>query len=261
MTAGILTALVSAITSLVVALGTQYFALRASRSLEQAKERDRINFAYLNPLRLYLEEVYARLVRIDDRLTKGQGQCRDLLSIEEPEDIANIPEKWFAYEGYYLMSSCYLTACLFFFLNQVRRDVSFLRLSHDSDTELVNLMFQVSLAFGKTGGIYYIVQGTIAEAMTDATGKAPISYRAFCQNLRDPNTLVWFQQLVKFYVGMGQGKRSDRLERALTAIPDLLRFLEQHIGGGTTIETRIVRPKMSKGMNVTTSIPSDTEIP
>jgi hypothetical protein len=242
MTAGIITAIVSAVTSLVVALGTQYFSARATRQLEQAKERDRINFAYLNPLRLYLEEVYARLARIEDRLQKGEGRCQDLLPIKRPEDLSDLPEQWFVYEGYYLMSSCYLTACLFFYLNQVRRDVAFLQLSKEGDTTLINLMFQVSLALGKTGGTFYILQGTIAEDMVGEEGKNPVSYRTFCHKLRDPDTLIWFQQLIKFYIAMGQGKQGDRLKATMVAIQHLLRFLESRLGGGTSIQDRLITP-------------------
>lgn len=239
MTAGLVTAIVSAITSLIVALGSQYFATRAAHSLEKTKERDRITGEYLNPLRLYLEETYARLSRIEDRLKRGGGICDSLLSVESPEAINDLPDDWFTSDGYYLMSSCYLTACLFFHMDQVRSKAPYLPLEQGSDTELVNRLFQISLALGKTGGIYYILQGTLAEAMAGKKGRQVISYRTFCEKFRNPQDLIWFKQLVAFYLAIGQGKKGERIDQAKVAIIDLLRFLEEHLGGGTAIENRI----------------------
>ena len=239
MTAGILTAVISAVTSLLVAVGTQYFAFRTTRQLDQAQERDRITLTYLNPLRLYAEEVYARLDRIRDRLEQENGTCQALLSIDQPEAIHSIDEDWFAYQGYYLMSSCYMTACLFFQIQRVRAHAPFLKLSHKSDTELISLLYD-SVSFGKGGGIYYILQGTLAHEMAASEGQTPISYRAFCTQLRDPQNRAWFKQLVQFYLKLGQGQNRDRLAPTLSAIQQLLRFLERTLGGGTSIEQRLI---------------------
>ena len=240
MTAGILTAVISAVTSLLVAVGTQYFAFRTTRQLNQAQERDRITLTYLNPLRLYAEEVYARLDRIRDRLEQENGTCQALLSIDQPDAIQSIDEDWFAYQGYYLMSSCYMTACLFFQIQRVRTHAPFLKLSQNSDTELISLLFDVSVSLGKGGGIYYILQGTLAHEMATPEGQTPMSYRAFCTQLRDPQNLAWFKQLVQFYLKLGQGQNRDRIAPTLSAIQQLLRFLERTLGGNTSIEQRLI---------------------
>lgn len=143
--------------------------------------------------------------------------------------------------AYYLMSSCYVTACLFFQMNRVRDKAPYLPLNPQDDTDLVEQLFEISLAFGKTGGVYYIVQNTLAEAMAEGRDPTPISYRRFCEQFRDPQEAVWFKQLVEFYLAVGRGKNRDRLDRAMVAITNLLRFLEKYLGGGTAIETRMVQ--------------------
>jgi hypothetical protein len=122
-----------------------YIKARAASHHKQREEteanRNKINLTYLNPLRLWLEEAYFRLSEISTKVTNQGGTVKHLLYFEDPKDISNQSAEWFNSKGCYLISTCYITACLFFAIKQVRDNIPYLRLSRESDTELMTYYF------------------------------------------------------------------------------------------------------------------------
>lgn len=239
---GIVTAVISAITSLVVALTTQYFNEKTKQQVEKQKERDRINLTYLNPLRLHLEENYIRLTRILERLAEEKGACAMLTPINRAPEIPE-DETWFNGDGYYLISSCYMLACLFFCIQEVKAKIPYLQLDKKDDTELLNLMNKVSLAFARKGNIYYVVQSSIGHDVYLKDTARLMSYREFCQSLQEPQQQIWFSALIDFYIGAGRGEKSEKIHQAIVAIRELINFLDKHLGGKRPIEARVIQPK------------------
>src|SRR5690348_15648792 len=72
---------ISAIIAAVTALGVMLVTYGIQRSTSKMQDFKRINEEYLNPLRLYLEENYFRIVEILRRVEAGGGKYEILLSI------------------------------------------------------------------------------------------------------------------------------------------------------------------------------------
>ena len=106
--------------------------------------------------------------------------------------------EWFNGWGVYLVSSAYLTACLFAQMKKLREDYPYVRLDNLQDTQLAALMLKVSLAFKRDLGIYYPTQPSIGEDMLVRTEGRLRSYREFCELLRVPEKRIWMDRLVEF---------------------------------------------------------------
>ncbi len=155
-------------TAFILPLLLDYLKTRVAQYNKQREEeesnRKKINLTYLNPLRLLLEENYVRISEILFRFSE-EGECKALLFIDNAEDVSSQDADWFNGKGCYLISSCYLTACLFFSIKQVRDNVPYLRLGKDSDTELLTHMFYISHAFLRHYGVFYVTQPSIGNDM------------------------------------------------------------------------------------------------
>lgn len=241
-------ATISAITSVIVVLATQYFSERSKQQSERLQQqatteqkRDQLNCSYLNPLRFALEECYARLQRIRDRMAEENGFCTWLTRLENPEDLSTKNGQWFTYEGYFLISSCYITACLFYCMQKAKIDVPYLQLSIEKDVVLLERLTDINLAFARHSGVPYVLQGSIGDDIFSPALNRLLNYREFCEKLRDPEQRQWFDRLIGFYIEIGQNKRTDRMNEASKAIQDLLDFLEETVPGGTPIKQRMER--------------------
>lgn len=235
----ILTAIISAVTSVLVVLVTYSLnSYRESKSKEK-QEADRIISIYLNPLRLSLVENYFRLSEILARVAKNDGKYEALLHITDVEKISDQPSEWFNSYGCYLISSCYITARLFYHLDKIRQELSYLRLSRKDDTELITQVTILSRCFRQGYGIYYLIQPSIGNDMYLVREKRLITYREFCQLLQNPEARVWFDRLLIFYIETGQGKQLKRIEDILSAIQNMSSFLDRVAGGGNSIQERL----------------------
>ena len=235
----LLPAIISAVTSLFVAIVTHFLATRREARARIKREREKVNLEYLNPLRLYLVENYFRLQEILKRVDEGDGRCEALTYVTDAKDVSKQSAEWFNEEGSYLISSCYFTACLFYYVNKVREDIPYLRLVNRDDTRLLTLILKVNLGFLTNLGIFYAVQPSIGNDMYLRDGNRLISYREFGQSLQDSDKRVWFDRLLTFYIQAGQGVNLGRLKKTLAAIQELSEFLDDVVGGKASIEVRL----------------------
>jgi hypothetical protein len=238
----LLTVLVAIYTAFILPSLQDYLKVRIARYNRQREEleasQNKINLTYLNPLRLWLEETYVRLSEISHAVNQ-QGTVNSLLFIAVPKDISTQEAKWFNDEGCYLASTCYITACLFFAMKQVRDNIPYLRLSRESDTELMTLLFRVSHAFLQDFGVFYVTQPSIGNDLYLSSQNRLLTYREFCEMLQVPENRVWFDRLLFFYLETGRGEKPQRIKAALKAIHELSLFLDTHIGKGVAIEERL----------------------
>lgn len=235
----VFTATISAVTSVLVVLVTYGLnSYRESKSKEK-QESDRIISNYLNPLRFYLVENYFRLAEILQRIAKDGGKHEALLYVADVKEISEQSAEWFNSYGSYLISSCYITARLFYQLDKVRQELSYLRLSKKDDTELMTLITILSRCFRQDNGVYYLLQPSIGNDMYLASEKRLITYREFCQLLQKPETRVWFDRLLNFYIETGQGQKLKRIEDIMDAIQIMSFFLDRVAGGGSSIKERL----------------------
>lgn len=229
----VLSAIIALATSLIVA----YFAQLLKTRAEQEQETRTINRKYLNPLRLYLEETHFRLNEIKERIEGGGGKLNLLLGVPA-NAISAQSAAWFNGEGCYLISSCYYVACLFYQIYKVREDFAYLRLGHQTDTYLLNLMFRVSHAFLEHIGIFYATQSSIGLDMYLTAKNRLLSYRELCEKLQETDQRVWFDRLVNFFIETGQGQHLERVTEALRAMAELSAFLDKVVGGDPSIQRR-----------------------
>ena len=230
----IITGIISAITAIIVV-----FISDALKKRKEKKEKsNQINLTYLNPLRLYLEETYIRLNEIINKIEQ-EGRVEALQFIADPRELSDKKEVWFVNDGVYLVSSCYFTACLFSTIKKVREDIPYLRLKKKNDAQLLNLMFKVNLAFLKDFGIYYAIQHSIGEEMINEADDGLVTYREFCEKLKEAGDRVWFDRLINFYIESGSNNNIQRLRMATRAIRDVSSFLDTNIKGSSSIQSRL----------------------
>jgi hypothetical protein len=251
----VLTAVISSVTSLLVVAVSSYLTSRRERSDQQLSEMAALSVKYVNPLRLYLTENHWRLGRIRDQIAQ-EGKHTSLLTIKDPKELSDKDPDWYNGEGCFLVSSAYLTACLFAYLKKLRDDFPYLRLSEADDTELLGNLLQVNLAFSGLGGIYYATQPSMGEDLLDRAENRLISYREFCELLQDPSSRVWMDGLITFYLAAGRGspEMRARLDRILRSIANLIAFLDKAVGGGGSIGGRL-RAEMAAHKDEPPSLP------
>lgn len=250
----IVAALAAIYTAFILPSLQDYLKSRVARYNKQREEaevnRNKINLTYLSPLRLWLEENYVRLSEILTRVSDEGGACKYLLYIETPREVSEQGADWFNGKGCYLISSCYITACLFFTIKQVRDNIPYLRLSKESDTELMTLLFRVSHAFLKDFGVFYVTQPSIGNDLYLRDQNRLMTYREFCELLQNPERRVWFDRLINFYLETGRGEKRDRIQAALDAIKNLSGFLDKHIGRGVSIQERLEAEGISNSATI-----------
>jgi hypothetical protein len=220
-------------------------AAQTMKATQEEQERKKINLQYLNPLRLYLEENHFRINEILNRVEANHEKTKWLLTRLDAKAVSEQNAQWFNGEGCYLISTCYLTACLFYQVKRVREDLPYLRLGENEDTKLLNLMHKVSLAFLQHVGIFYVTQPSIGNDMYLPDKNRLISYREFCRLLQHPETSDWFDRLINFYIDAGKGYHLDRMKNVIETIQALSEFLDNAVGGGTSIGDRY----LSEGIN------------
>ncbi|MEO3808712.1 hypothetical protein ABGB17_06895 [Sphaerisporangium sp. B11E5] len=230
-------AAIAAATSLLVSILTLLLGNRQQRRRDEENERRQINSRYVNPLRLHLVENHYRLsstlARVDD-----DGRCEEMLVLDTPASVSAKDAEWYNGHGCALLSSVYLTAGLFAQLMRVKEDFPYLRLSRQDDTTLAGLLMRVQLGYLENLGVYYVTQPSIGESVWDRQAGRVITYREFCERLRDPEWRVWFDKLISFHLDIARGERRDNADHILSAITTLSDFLDARIGGGHSIGSR-----------------------
>ena len=218
-------AIIGAISAFIVAGLTVLVARAKDARAEKKKIRDK----YLTPLRLFAEEAH---YRTEDMFRFPMN--RQLLAVGSPHDVGAQPTRWFNDRGCYFASTCYLTACLFAAMTRVREGIPYLQLRRKKDTELITAILSVSHEFLDDLGVFYLIQHSIGEQMWDTDAARVVTYRTFCETLRDEGRRVWFDRLLQFYIEVGNGGRIDQLRRIQKALQTLSELLD----GGSAIRAR-----------------------
>jgi hypothetical protein len=193
-----------------------------------------LNETYLNPLRFQLADNHYRIWAI----LRHPRVRRRTLVIDKPEETSSKEPEWFNGEGGHLASSVYIMACLFAYLKKVREQIPYLHLSGTDDTRLAELILKLQIALTKEEGIQYVAQASVGEDMWVTTDNRLRTYREFCRMLRDPESRVWLDRLINFFLETGRGQKVDRALTAVTAMWELAAFLDECVGGGRAIESR-----------------------
>lgn len=237
----VLAAVISALTSLAVAIATQYWNTKLKQEEIDKENRSKLNFSYLNPLRFALERAYFRISKILKVVEEQDDEFRTKMSfISDSSEITGKDEFWFTFDesGYYLISSCYMTACLFFQISKMRNEIPYLNLGKKDDAKIITLMYEITHHFLAHQGIYHVLQDSIGIDMYLSDEKRLMSYREFCQLLKKPEERTWFDKLIKFYIEVGYGERTEQVRELVEAISQLLSFIEESLNTVTPAKER-----------------------
>ena len=238
MSSAALTAVIAAATSIAVTALSLFAGDRQQRRRERQAEGRELNSRYLNPLRFHLVENHFRLTLLSrTEGHAGRRLARSSLSVRGPAEISGRDAAWFNGPGCALISSVYLTACLFAHMKKVREEFPYLRLSGTDDTRLAALMLGVHRAF--VFGVYYVTQPSIGESMWTQDRGRLITYREFCEKLTDPGWRTWLDGLIVFHLETARGDKEWRTRAIVEALGELSAFLDECVGGGHSIESRL----------------------
>ncbi|MDX5563538.1 hypothetical protein PYK79_09720 [Streptomyces sp. ID05-04B] len=228
--------LVSALTSGTISAGLVLLTGRQQRGDNRRTQRELHNTSYLNPLRWHTAEVHHRL-SLYATAADRHGSYRPAQVLGEPREIDDRSEAWFAGEGVPLVSSVWMTACLFAQMTRTRHDIPFLRLPGKDDTRLAALILKVHVAFAACD-VYYATQSSIGtDVILEPEGRLR-SYREFCDLLRQPDRRVWADPLIWFHLAVANGERRPDLRRVLDAVQELSGFLDESLAGGASLRAR-----------------------
>ena len=258
MNSDLINALIAAGTSLAVVVLSQFLIHIKDRSQLREKEMDAVLKEYFNPIRFMLSENYFRISQIVSEV-KREGNAKELLTVNRSSEIAGKDDEWFSREGCYLVSSGYLLACMFSYIDNIRTKLSFFRLPHNKDTELIRLINKLTAEFSR-GGIYYVIQMDTGKKISSAeTGV--LSYREFCMLLKNEQDLVWYSSIIDFFLGLGRGRYREA-EYILKDIEELTHYIDHAVSGGDSIEQKMQAerehaPESEGRYNSSVSSPAD----
>ncbi|NEQ48587.1 MAG: hypothetical protein F6K11_00425 [Leptolyngbya sp. SIO3F4] len=87
--------------------------------------------------------------------------------------------------------------------------------------------------------MFYALQHSIGSEMYLAEEGRILTYREFCNLLKNPETRVWFDRLLFFYIDINQCKRLHIVTQILRTIYSLSDFCDRSVRGNSSIDTRL----------------------
>jgi hypothetical protein len=214
----------------VAAVYTTNAKFRKERQIDRDKEREHVRLKVLNPLLIAAEDLLDRIADIARRRKDPVGSedmKRWFSAVKDKprQDPEGFP-RWANDEGYFAMSTFYITALYFHFAGTIRREFPFLELGPGGETTLLGQLSQARLAIGGKFGIWEAMQDSLGAYLT---GKDTVkNYREFCEMLIDEKQAAWFNRLADFYRDIHL-KRDDHLANIEDSLKELIAFLRANL--------------------------------
>ena len=199
------------------------------QTVEKESEKSKIRIKYLNPLRINAQDLYERMSEISKQLENPEkinileynfGKIKEN-DINNKESFAS----WCNGDGYYYVSTLYITNVYFSSASKIRFELPFIQLSPDDDQALLTYLQKVRKAFGGEYGIWEIIQDSLGDYIKEQDGSI-MNYKEFCQELIDKNKYIWFLNLIDFYRDI-KDKKNHEVEKVKTELSNLINFLEK----------------------------------
>lgn len=199
------------------------------QSAEREREKEKIRLQYLNPLRISAEDLYERICDISDRLKdkdKAQSLTTNFRYIND-ENIINREdfEKWCNIDGYYYVSTLYITNLYFASASKIRLELPFIQLTPESDQKLLELLSKVRKSFGGRYGIWETIQDSLGTYIRRIDNTI-MNYKEFCKEIVDKNQHIWFVCLISFYRDI-LNKENYEVKDVREALNELIKFLKE----------------------------------
>ncbi len=239
----LLTLILTPLLGVVAAFYTTRYKLRQEREDEREKEKEHIRLKILNPLLIAAEDLLDRLADIERRRkdpAKRGDMVRWFAQVKSlPRDDAGRLAFWANDEGYFAMSTLYVTGVYFYYASTIRRDFPFFELAGGGESTLLSHLSDARLAIGGKFGIWEAMQDSLGAYL--AKDGAVKNYRQFCEMIIDKKEAPWLNRLVDFYrdVHMKLDDQLGNIDHSLRALIAFLRLnldiraIEYHLDAGS----------------------------
>lgn len=195
--------------------------------LEKKRKEEKNRIQYLNPLRTSAEDLVKRLEEVKKKMTVEEQKRFVLESFKRvnKNEIAKRVEfdEWCNIEGYFAMSTLYITSVYFFRANKLRYEFPSAQLDPSQDEVLLQRLSKIRVFFGEEYGIWETIQDSIGSYIKKLDGSL-MNYKEFCGLVADSNNHVWFLSLINFYASFNL-KLKDEVSRLILSLEDLINFL------------------------------------
>ena len=212
------------------AVWTTNAKLRQERAIDRDKANESVRLKVLNPLLISAEDLLDRIADIARRRKDPAGQAalqRWFAAVKQkPRDDPGGVAHWANDEGYFALSTLYVTALYFHYAGTIRRDFPFLQLGPGGETTLLARLSQVRVSIGGKFGIWETMQDSLGAYL--AGKDAPKNYREFCELLIDAQQSPWLNRLADFYRDIHL-KLDDQLWNIATSLRALIDFLRDSL--------------------------------
>lgn len=226
----LLTSIISAIIGILTALITTTYKMKKQQYFEKQKEKSRIRLKYLNPLLVASLDYLERMIDIKKRRQVEEKKNKMVQWFLEIKINKRMDKKSFEYwandEGYFAISTLYVTAVYFFYASQIRRELPFIELSPGDDKTLLEHISYVRTSIGGKYGIWETIQDSLGAYLLDNRNETVINYRQFCDLIIDQTEYVWFNRLIDFYRDINK-KTEDHINKIISSLQSLIEFLNK----------------------------------
>jgi hypothetical protein len=222
--------LVSPILGIVAAVITTHYKLRQERDVARDKDKEHVRLKILNPLLIASEDLLERMTNIKRR-RHDPAKCEDMKRwFREVKERRGRDPSAFAFwandEGYYAMSTLYITAVYFHYAGTIRRDFPFFELAQGGETTLLSHLSDARVSIGGKFGIWEAMQDSLGAYLARDGGLK--NYREFCEMIIGEPEAVWFNRLVDFYRDIHM-KLDDQLSNIERSLERLITFLRRNL--------------------------------
>jgi len=208
------------------------------QTMEKKRREEKNRIQYLNPLRISADDLLRRLEELNEKTVKeieeqdksenqkdSVPKCLESFTLVNEHEVKNRPyfDNWCNIEGYYAMSTLYITSVYFFRANKLRAEFPAAQLDPSQDEKLLQLLSEIRVNFGKQFGIWEIIQDSIGAYIRRMDGSL-MNYKEFCELVADPKHHVWFRSLIDFYVSFDK-KINYEVSDLRQSLPRLVDFL------------------------------------
>ncbi len=226
----VVTALISCVFSIIIAVITTNHKLKKQFNIDKEKENEHIRIKYLQPLLVAAQDLLERITDIRRRRMNNQEKNRMVGWFNKVKADSKADKSSFIYwandEGYFAISTLYITAVYFSYASKIRREFPFIQLSSGDNKALLYRIADVRFSIGGKFGIWEAIQDSLGRYLINEDGTIK-SYRNFTEAISGEDA-VWFNRLIDFYKDIDK-KLEDHLENIESSLESLIDFLSHNL--------------------------------
>lgn len=229
-------ALISSVFGIISAFVTAYITInlrfKKQIKLDKEKESERVRLKYLNPLLVAGMDLLERIFDIRKRRLKEDTKKQMVSWFMEIRKNNRTNRESFEFwandEGYFAMSTLYITAVYFAYAGKIRIELPFIELSPGDDKALLSHLSNVRTAIGGTYGIWETIQDSLGSYLINKEDSTIKNYREFCDNIIDKSKYIWFNRLIDFYRDIDK-KLEEHIAGIESSLQALVDFLNNNL--------------------------------